>query len=326
MVFIPMLFLFINIISNIRFKKGITTLISTNTVTGGKNWFYFEHIVAKMLEKRKNAPKSFMLVDFSLMKYRSYCACYGVKHGESLLEHIDQYLNIHLQKDEYCANFGKSQFVVLLKNENNDAEDRIRKWMDELPEKLGYPYAVFHAGIFNIEPATNEVGKKCICRKNVDVAQLYNNASAARATIEEKENSAIEIFDMQMLDEQLWTNKVVVNMHAALANEEFKVYLQPKYSPIDNSLAGAEALVRWVSPTDGFISPGRFIPIFETNGFITKLDDYMISHVAALQTKWLSEGKEIVPVSVNVSRAHFSKPDLKYPWMTLEQDIRLLIP
>ena len=99
-------------------------------------------------------------------------------------------------------------------------------------------------------------------------------------------------------------------MDLALKNEEFQVYLQPKYSPTEAKLVGAEALVRWISPQDGFISPGKFIPIFEENGFITQLDDYMISHVAKLQAEWKIRGKKAVPVSVNVSRAHFAQEGL----------------
>lgn len=308
MVFLPLLFLFINIISNIRAQRRMVTIISTDTVTGGKNWFYFENVVEKMLSKKKNAAKPFVLVDFSLMKYRSYCACYGVDEGETLLEKIDQYLTAHIQKGEYCAHCGKSQFVILLKSKGSESDRaRIQQWIDQLPTLIGYPNAVFHAGVFSIEPPQREAGKK---RAKVDVAQLYNNASAARASAEEEENSAIAVFTARMLEEQIWNNKVEVNMHSALENEEFEVYLQPKYNPADDSLAGAEALVRWISPTDGFISPGKFIPIFETNGFITKLDNYMISHVAALQAKWLAEGKAVVPVSVNVSRAHFAQPNL----------------
>ena len=68
--------------------------------------------------------------------------------------------------------------------------------------------------------------------------------------------------------------------------------------------------MRWISPQDGFISPGKFIPIFEENGFITQLDDYMISHVAKLQAEWKIRGKKAVPVSVNVSRAHFAQEGL----------------
>ena len=67
---------------------------------------------------------------------------------------------------------------------------------------------------------------------------------------------------------------------------------------------------RWISPTEGFIAPGRFIPIFEDTGFVTQLDDYMISRVAKLQAEWMIQGKKMIPISVNVSRAHFAQEGL----------------
>ena len=73
---------------------------------------------------------------------------------------------------------------------------------------------------------------------------------------------------------------------------------------------GAEALIRWNTPDMGLVPPYKFIPIFEDNGFITHIDDYMLTHVARDQRKWLNEGRKCVPVSVNVSRAHFGQGDL----------------
>ena len=82
------------------------------------------------------------------------------------------------------------------------------------------------------------------------------------------------------------------------------------YSTKKEQLSAAEALVRWIHPEYGFVSPAKFIPIFERNGFITKLDDFMLTEVSKLQAKWLAEGRKLVPISVNVSRAHFSQYDL----------------
>ena len=93
-------------------------------------------------------------------------------------------------------------------------------------------------------------------------------------------------------------------------NEEFLVYYQPKYDPQTNELKGAEALIRWESPEYGFKGPGAFIPIFEKNGFITEIDHYMLRHVASDQKRWLDAGYNCVPVSVNISRAHFIEDDL----------------
>ena len=147
-------------------------------------------------------------------------------------------------------------------------------------------------------------------RRQLDVNQLYHYANAARESLPEKDTKHIKLFDDEILQEQLWKRKVEDMMEPALLNREFQIYLQPKYNPISQKIVSAEALVRWISPTDGLIPPGRFIPIFEDNGFITRLDDYMIGAVAKLQSEWKIQGKKSVPVSVNVSRANFTKENL----------------
>ena len=113
-----------------------------------------------------------------------------------------------------------------------------------------------------------------------------------------------------MKEEQVWERRIEDDMEKALENHEFQVYLQPKYSTKAEVLSAAEARVRWTHPVLGFISPGKFTPIFERNGFILQLDDYMLTEVAKLQAAWLEQGKQLVPISVNVSRAHFAEENL----------------
>ncbi len=94
------------------------------------------------------------------------------------------------------------------------------------------------------------------------------------------------------------------DMHKALANNEFKVYFQPKVSLDNGNLSGAEALVRWNHPELGLLSPMKFIHIFEKNGFIINLDKYVFEQVCVNMRKWIDSGYDVVPVSVNVSRIH----------------------
>lgn len=96
----------------------------------------------------------------------------------------------------------------------------------------------------------------------------------------------------------------------SLNDNQFKVYLQPKYDIATNSIMGAEALVRWIHPTLGFMSPGEFIPIFEKNGFITKLDIYIWERVCYLLGRWKKIFGKCLPVSVNVSRVDVYRKDL----------------
>jgi EAL domain-containing protein (putative c-di-GMP-specific phosphodiesterase class I) len=99
-------------------------------------------------------------------------------------------------------------------------------------------------------------------------------------------------------------------METALKEGQFLVYLQPKYRIWDETLAGAEALVRWKHPEWGFQSPAEFIPLFEKNGFITKLDQFVWDKTCFYLRKWDEEGYPPIPVSVNVSRADIYHADI----------------
>lgn len=99
-------------------------------------------------------------------------------------------------------------------------------------------------------------------------------------------------------------------MSDALENNEFVPYYQPKYDVKTNKPVGAEALARWIHPTKGFISPGVFIPIFEKNGFISKLDFYIWECVCKQLKEWKDKGVPLFPVSVNVSRVNLYNPNL----------------
>jgi EAL domain-containing protein (putative c-di-GMP-specific phosphodiesterase class I) len=95
----------------------------------------------------------------------------------------------------------------------------------------------------------------------------------------------------------------------SLKNEDFQVYLQPKVRLNDGTLAGAEALVRWQHPQRGTIFPSDFIPLFEQNGEICRLDLYVFEKVCELMERWLQQGRTLIPISVNLSRRHFVYPD-----------------
>lgn len=338
---------FINTLHNICSQRKMAGLIFLDPVTGGNNWLYFQNYAGKLLKKRRNRSKTYAVVDLMLMKYRNYCTLHGAAQGEVLLERMYRYIDACLKRRECCARYGKSDFVLLLEAEPEltpeEAGEQMAKRVEQLicgiqgsisrmpvngkPSLSSERQAIlFHSGIYMVEPEQygsrnvpkteqgEEPPKKyaeCIRkRQRTDISQLYNCAAMARGMIAEEAGNCVQCFTKQMWEEQLWENKVEDLMQTALEREEFQVYLQPKYHPVTEELAGAEALVRWISPTEGFISPGKFIPIFEKNGFVTRLDDYMISHVAKLQAGWIAAGKRIVPVSVNVSRAHFAQPDL----------------
>lgn len=142
-----------------------------------------------------------------------------------------------------------------------------------------------------------------------DAAQLLVYARIAMQNGSFSENSYVHFYKNDYMEALLKNQKIVNAMEQALQEGEFHVFLQPQFDHIKQTLIGAEALVRWFHPEQGMISPGDFIPIFEENRFIGKLDKYICEEVCRLLAKWKKQGK-LVPVSVNLSRIDLMNPEL----------------
>lgn len=117
-------------------------------------------------------------------------------------------------------------------------------------------------------------------------------------------------YDESMVREQEAEAKLMPEICSAMDNGEFTFYLQPKCILQTGKIIGSEALVRWISPEKGFISPGQFIPLLEKNGFINKLDVYIWDKVCQTIRRWLDEGRTVLPISINVSRADIYSMDV----------------
>lgn len=140
-----------------------------------------------------------------------------------------------------------------------------------------------------------------------DVTHIMHAASIAQSEASLR-SEQIGIYDEKLQEMLILQRKMEDLMHKAIKNEEFKVWLQPKYDLITRRIVGAEALVRWDSPELGFLMPGKFIGLFERNGFAVNLDYYMLEQICKLQVKHQSMGHPILPISVNQSALHISEP------------------
>ncbi len=308
--FVILMILVIKIITGISNQKKLKAIFFNDEVTGGYNWTYFRVKGEQILKKGSNAKNRFAVLDVVFVKYRNYCVCHSVEEGEKKLNAVDQVLRYFVGKNEVCGHYASANFAVMVRADNEEVlRNRLNDLMNRLTSIDRVHRIAFHIGVAYVDPDTDKNGN-FIKRRDIFLENDYNNACAARATIDDSDDSGIAYFDDKLVEEQKWIDSVQERQASALANEEFMVYYQPKYNPQSETLTGAEALIRWQSPEFGFISPGRFIPIFEKNGFITEIDHYMIRHVARDQKRWYDEGLSCVPVSVNVSRAHFIEDDL----------------
>ena len=294
--FIFVIFMFVRFV---RSQRKLLKLYYADKETGGNNWYYFLGVASKKMRKYRRKSVKAAMVHIQMEKYRSYCSCYGNKEGSKLVSDFYDVIRRSITRKETFARHEMCDFGILLcYMDEEHLVERVEKIMKLMAEKRPNIKLYFKAGIHILDG------------ERMEPAESYNRATIARTKIDDSHNESVSFFTKQMKEELLWERKVENEMERALQNHEYKVYLQPKYSVDNEKLAAAEALVRWVHPTEGLIAPYRFIPIFERNGFITRLDDYMIEEVAKLQAGWIAQGKRIVPISVNVSRAHFTRENL----------------
>ena len=206
-------------------------------------------------------------------------------------------------------------FILCIPSEELDIE-RIIKDLDECIKALHISHNIlFFAGIYPVDNI------------NLPILQMCDRAGMALRRIKGSYLTRYAYYDAKMRDQMIEELLITGNLEIALMERQFTIFLQPIFDPHKNTVVSAEALVRWFHPTHGMISPGKFIPVCERNGFIVRLDRFVWEEACRLQRKRLDEGKPVVPISVNLSRLNFYSNDLaeflsllleKYdlePWM-----------
>jgi len=140
--------------------------------------------------------------------------------------------------------------------------------------------------------------------------KVRERANIAREEARRLFENNIEFYNERLQQRRAEQEQFEFEMRQALEKEQFVVYMQPKYSAIGEEIVGAEALVRWNHPEKGLIYPNSFVPLFESNGFIVKVDYFILESVCKCIRNWLNEGVQPVVVSVNLSRVHLYNADL----------------
>ncbi len=206
-------------------------------------------------------------------------------------------------------------FILCVPTEELKIEQVIND-LDKIIQDLHISHNIlFFAGIYPVD------------KRDLPVDQMCDRAGMALKRIKGSYLTRYAYYDAKMREKMIEDLLLVGNLEIALAERQFTIFLQPIFNPRQNTVVSAEALVRWLHPIHGMVSPGKFIPVCESNGFIVRLDRFIWEEVCRFQRKRLNEGKEIVPISVNLSRLNFYSLDLpdflsfllsKYdlePWM-----------
>lgn len=291
-----------NCVTDIHFRlcpfseKQVFAREVLNMFSSDKNPKYFSQHCRNVIDA--NPDKQVAFIQFDVDKFKILNEEHGVQFGDDLLAFFNDTLSIVCADYQpHCRLTADIFMIVTPFDEREELLNFVHKVESMLCGFNGVDYRLS----FGIAIADD---------RTVHTRYHGDNASIARRTVKGNALRNIAFFDSKMKSELEKTKEIEDDMQSALLNGEFIMLLQPKYSISTEQIIGAEALARWRHPKKGMISPADFIPVFEKNGFILKLDLYIWEQACRKIRQWLDSGIKPVPISVNISREYIHSIDL----------------
>ncbi len=278
------------------YQRQFEKLAFTDPVTNGRNSASFQIGCMELLKK---IPEDgvYCVVSLNIKNFRLINEGYGSREGNDTLRYVARVIRKNLSDGEISGRGEADNFYLFLRESSQSAVqsrlDQLIKDINSFNQDRENPYyLVFSQGAYLVTDASLEV---TIMQDRANTARKEWSSSQGgcafyHASSTEKLQKEREFRDA---------------LASALENREFQVYLQPKIRTADGRIGGAEALIRWQHPQKGLIPPSDFIPVFEKNGTIQKLDFFVFEEVCKTLNRWIKAGCTPIPISFNLSRHHF---------------------
>lgn len=278
--------------------KSKVRLLEFDSLTGVYSQQKFFQVTRELLDNSGDEKLAF--IHFDIDRFKMINSFYGSKEGDRLICYVANAIARVMAEYDSRSTFGRVNGdvfgICMPYKELNDIYEVLNRIKERIHRHSVHYYLETCAGIYLIED------------KEMDVAVIFDNASMAALQCKEKYMVHDSLYTKELNETLKREQEIIDEMDTALAENQFMVYFQPKYELDGYTPRGAEALVRWQKPDGTMISPGVFIPIFEKNGFITKLDYYVWEKVCQFIRSELDEGRKPAPISVNVSRVNLYNP------------------
>lgn len=239
-----------------------------------------------------NREKNFCIIAFDFDNFKSSNSLYGVEKCNEFLAYSAREM-MKAMPAGIAGRYGGDQFILFYEYNEQVNTERLTHIVKLILDKAPIPHQIVKMGVY--APIDCELPLVICC----------DRAFLSISRIKGKYGKDLAFFEDELQNQLLNEQRIIETMERALEESQFQVFYQPKHETVSGHIAGAEALVRWNHPEYGFMSPASFIPLFERNGFITKLDAFVLEQVCKDIKRWEQNGLPLVPISVNVSRRDF---------------------
>lgn len=289
-------------------RQELLCLAYQDSLTLGDNYACF-------IEKYENRNINHgFIISMDLIEFKIINNTCGIETGDETLRSIWNILCRILHPAEFAARINADHFILYLEAEEKDQViprlEQITKEVCRLSEELNIPRMSPYFGVYQIE-------------ETAPVEVNYSRANEAKHLVKGRNDTNYAFYDEVDFQKIVSDKELEDSFETALKECQFEIWYQPKYSTEGESIVGAEALTRWRKPDGTLVPPYRFIPLFEKNGMISQLDEYVFRTVCAQQKQWEAQGHSILPVSINISRAslYYSNVVAKYKTILEESQV-----
>ena len=278
-------------ISNQKKNNKLYKVAYIDPVTLLGNEAYFKDNGSVLLQ---NSTKNKYIIVLDINKFKALNNIYGYEFCNHILKALGEKLIKLLPSNNITCRISNDVFATIFNYEHD-----IKNLLDKIFTNSS------HLKIYDTSIHVNlSIGVYKVNVEDTDINKALDKAYIARSKIKGLYNDNYYIFDEVLENKLVEEQKIESSMEDALKNREFKVVYQPKTLTSNEKFIGAEALIRWYKDGE-IISPGKFIPLFEKNKFIIKLDLYIFEQVCKDMTTWKEKYGYIPIVSINVSKEHF---------------------
>lgn len=283
--------------SKARHQKQLQYLADHDAVTHIFNKGAFFRRTRSLLDENPEIP--YAIVCFDIVRFRAVNDIFGYEAGDRLLRYIAEQLQTIVGTKGICARIATDMFAMCIPDENGQVMDMLTQLSASLKD---YNFRFVIQLCYGIYPVKD---------RTLSVNQMLDRASMAERSVKGSYVRNVAYYDDSMSLRLQEEQRMLSDMEQGIQNGEFQVYYQPKCRLDTGKVVGAEALVRWNHPQRGLLMPGAFVPIFEKNGFIMKLDEYIWEQVCIFLKKCRETDPDCLPhISVNLSRVDLYNPQL----------------
>lgn len=278
-------------------QREIKNMVFRDDITNGDSAISFEMKIKEAI--KNNPPGTYTIALLNIINFKLINSSFGFYEGDKTLKYIHDKIKENLKEEEFLCRSDIDNFFMCIKEYD---EDSIKQRL----EKIGKSINDFNENKELKHYLQAAYGYIIVEDINMDVRVMMNYA---RFSCSDYKKTREFTNYSKLVSKVARESKLNSMFEDSLANRDFYVYLQPKININNEKCVGAEALVRWIHPREGFISPGEFIELFEYNDKIIELDLYVFEEVCKIIKNWMDEDKKLIPISVNLSRRHLKNQD-----------------